>query len=56
MTDVELKKIREATKLSQVALASLMGVSQSRVSEWESGARPIPKYIEKLIDCLFKEA
>jgi len=52
MTGDELKKLRIKAQLSQADLASLLGVKQPRVSDWESGARLIPEYINKMIECL----
>ena len=50
MTGAQLKKTR--LPLTQQKLADLLGVQPSKVCEWETGKRKIPKYITKLIDCL----
>ena len=52
MTPAELRTARGA--LSQQEFADLLHVRQSRISEWESGARPIPAYIAALVRCLEK--
>ena len=52
MTPAEIKAARLG--LSQEELAEILGVRQSRISEWESGARPLPEYIVRLIRCLRK--
>ena len=52
MTPAEIKAARLG--LSQTEFAEMLGVRQSRISEWESGARPVPDYIIKLIRCLRK--
>lgn len=47
-----LKKIREGLGLSQAALASALGIAgnkknpYNRVSDWETGRRPVPPYIQ----------
>ncbi|MBW4464720.1 MAG: helix-turn-helix domain-containing protein [Pegethrix bostrychoides GSE-TBD4-15B] len=40
MGDSELKRLREATGLSQEALARLIGVTSKTVSNWERGTNP----------------
>lgn len=40
MGDSELKRLREATGLSQEALARLVGVTSKTVSNWERGTNP----------------
>lgn len=39
---MELKMLRRAKGITQVQLAELMGVSQSTVCGWETGAVKIP--------------
>ena len=41
MTPAELRAAREALGLSQKALAKRLGVAQTSVLRWESGARRI---------------
>lgn len=36
---MRLKERREAQNLTQIGLASLMGVGQNTVSQWETGER-----------------
>jgi len=52
MTGKEFKNYRIKLGLTQIQLADTMAVPQGRISEWESGARSVPPYIEKLILCL----
>ena len=52
MTPAEIRAVR--CGLSQIEFAEILGVRQSRISEWESGARPVPEYIVRLIRCLRK--
>ena len=40
MGDSEFKRLREATGLSQEALARLIGVTSKTVSNWERGTNP----------------
>jgi transcriptional regulator with XRE-family HTH domain len=47
VTGRELKRYRKAQGLKQGKMASELGVQQSKLSEYESGKRPIPLYIEK---------
>lgn len=49
----EIRRAREAQRLSRVALAETVLVSESLVAAWESGRQAIkPEYIEKLIGVL----
>lgn len=50
MTGSELKQRRDSLGLTQSQLAELLGVRQSAVSTWESGAAPIPHYRARLIE------
>lgn len=47
----KLKELREKRNISQIKLASIVGVSQKTVSAWEVGRRnPKPKELQKLED------
>jgi transcriptional regulator with XRE-family HTH domain len=49
----EIRRAREAQKLSRAALAELVLVSESLVAAWESGRQAIkPEYIQQLIGIL----
>lgn len=49
----EIRRAREAQRLSRAALAETVLVSESLVAAWESGRQAVkPEYIEKLIDVL----
>jgi DNA-binding transcriptional regulator YiaG len=50
MTPEEFKKIRG--EKTQAEFADILGIAQPRVSGYESGDRPIKKYIIRLIRCL----
>lgn len=52
MTKDKFKRFREQKKWTQQKMATELGVKQQRVSDWESGKRRIPLYIEKLIGYL----
>lgn len=55
MTGTDLKKMRIQAKLSQNALANLVGCHQVEISRWERGTTPLSKikqYTFKL--CLAK--
>lgn len=48
-----LRKIRETLKLSQTALAELVGCTQGAIGHWESGRRnPDLKTCRQLVDAL----
>lgn len=55
MTPDELKRFRTELKISQKEMAGRLGVQPSKLCEWENGIRKIPKYIQRLLDCLHKE-
>lgn len=50
MTVDEFKAWRAGRKLSQGAVGKVLGVSQTLVSQYESGAKPIPDEIARQID------
>lgn len=52
MSPDELKRHREAMKLSQQALADELGVHMMTVSRWERGARAIPEPVARLVERL----
>jgi len=52
MTPKQLKKWRQDQGLTQVQAAKLLGVDQSQVARWEQGSRRIPRWADKLIECL----
>jgi DNA-binding transcriptional regulator YiaG len=52
MTPEQFKELRSNNNLSQNVLAEMLGVQQSRISEWEKGTLTVPPYIEKFIRCL----
>ncbi len=56
MTSKQFTKIRKRLFRTQAAAAEAMGVCQGTVSLYESGGRPVPKTIIKLLDCLKKQA
>jgi DNA-binding transcriptional regulator YiaG len=45
MDGKELKKKREALKLTQTELANILGVKMNTVYRWESGILTVPKSI-----------
>jgi len=50
---LKLKAARELRKVSQVALATRMGVDQPTVSKWENGKRyPLPHTIAAIAKAL----
>ncbi len=52
MTPADLKSARKSLGLSAERLAALVGVTRDAVCKWESGARPIPRWLELLVDIL----
>ena len=54
MTASQLHRWRKRLGWSQVETASRLGIAQSKVSAFETGARKIPLYIVKLVECLSK--
>jgi DNA-binding transcriptional regulator YiaG len=47
-----IKTFRQALGLTQGQLATLLGASQPRVSDWESGARRLPHCQRRLLETL----
>ncbi len=52
MTPADLKSTRKSLGLSAERLAALVGVTRDAVCKWESGKRPIPKWLALLVDIL----
>lgn len=52
MTPAALKSARKSLGLSAERLATLVGVTRDAVCKWESGARPIPRWLALLVDIL----
>ena len=48
----ELRLLREGRGLSQLALATLIGVEQSTVARWEQGAKPRETHARALASAL----
>ena len=55
MTTVEIKRVRERLKLTQIEFAERLGVSQATVSLWENGARRPTGSALKRIEHVAKE-
>ena len=50
---MKLKEIRKARKLTQIELASMVGISQARYSQYERGTRePNLEMLRKLANAL----
>lgn len=49
-----MKTARERHQLRKNQLALMIGVSPSAITHWESGVRPIPDPVEKLMSFLFQ--
>lgn len=49
---MNIKQTRQALGLTQGQLATLLGASQPRVSDWESGARRLPHCQRRLLETL----
>lgn len=49
MTPSELLELRKQKGWTQARLAEELGCHQSQVSRWESGKRPVPKWVKKSI-------
>lgn len=48
-----LRELRTKVGLSQAALSRLSGISQARISQWESGdGDPAMRQVVKLTECL----
>ena len=52
MTPAELKSARKSLGLTVKQFASVVGVTRDAVCKWESGARPIPRYVEVIVELL----
>lgn len=50
-----LRDTLEALELTQTELAAELDVSQSRISEYLSGTRPIRKAFEMALECLLRQ-
>lgn len=42
MTSVELKKLRQAARITQGELAAALGISRQAITAFEGGWRPVP--------------
>lgn len=51
MTSTQFKSIRRKKKLKQREFADLLGIGQWDVSRIETGKKPVPKCVVKLIEC-----
>lgn len=49
MTAEELKAIRAKQGLSQRAFAEVLGLSNVEIARWETGKRPIPRWLVLLL-------
>lgn len=49
MTAAQYRLIREALQLSRPEIAEALSVERQSVWQWETGKRPIPPYVAKLI-------
>lgn len=47
-----LRARREALGISQTAFGRIAGVYQSTVWRWEAGRRPIPRWVDVVLDTL----
>jgi len=58
MTDIEkglkFKMVRELLDLTQFQLAKKLGITHWSIKKWEQGLRPIPLWVFKMIDFLFR--
>ena len=55
VTRDQLKRIRARLKMTQVDLATVLGVRQETVARWEIGTRRIPEPTARLIERIAKE-
>ncbi len=55
MTGQELQKWRIDNKMTQQALADVLGVHRVTVAKWEAGMEPIPKYMALALAGLKKQ-
>lgn len=49
MTGPSLRLIRELLGLTQVGLATDLGVTGNTLARWERGLHPIPQWVAKLL-------
>ncbi len=56
MTPTDLKSTRKSLGLSAERLAALVGVTRDAVQKWEAGRRPIPRWLELVLDLLTRPA
>ena len=50
MTAAELRAYRHGFGLTQAVLATHIGVSTRAVRHWESGDRPVPSTVDRLVE------
>lgn len=55
MNNIELKELRNKSKITQEELAKLCNVSLRTIQNWEGGNIEIPKSKEKMLDNIFKK-
>jgi DNA-binding XRE family transcriptional regulator len=55
MTPNQLIKRRQALFETQAAAAKALGISDARYNHYERARRPVPKWLEKFLDCMEKE-
>ena len=55
LTAAKFKRCRQKLWPSQAAAALALGVTRHAVNHWESGRRPVPETIVKLLECLEKK-
>ena len=48
----ELAEWRKARRVSQTALADILGVSHAAISYWENGLRPIPGWLHLAMETI----
>jgi len=55
MTGDMVKKIRHTLGLTQIEFAEELQRSQVDISNWETGTRKVPVYMNKLITMVYKD-
>lgn len=55
MNNIELKELRNKSKITQEELAKLCNVSLRTIQNWEGGNIEIPKSKKKMLDNIFKK-